>query len=44
MAPAEIRKPLTATQISQAETPNLKKVYEYDITTEAGKTYKFSAQ
>jgi alpha-L-fucosidase 2 len=44
MAPAEIRKPLTATQISQAETPNLKRVYEYDITTEAGKTYKFSAQ
>jgi hypothetical protein len=35
---------LIATQISQAETPNLKKVYEYDITTEAGKTYKFSAQ
>ena len=44
MAPAEIRKPLTATQISQAETPKLKAVYEYDITTEAGKTYKFSAQ
>ena len=44
MAPAEIRKPLTATQISQTETPNLKRVYEYDITTEAGKTYKFSAR
>lgn len=44
LAPAEIRKPLTATQISQAETPKLKIVYEYDITTEAGKTYKFSAQ
>ncbi|MBR2184134.1 MAG: glycoside hydrolase N-terminal domain-containing protein [Prevotella sp.] len=44
MAPAEIRKPLTAAQISQSETPKLKKVYEYDITTEAGKTYKFSAQ
>jgi alpha-L-fucosidase 2 len=44
MAPAEIRKPLTATQVSQAETPKLKAVYEYDVTTEAGKTYKFSAQ
>ena len=44
MAPAEIRKPLISSKISQAETPTLKTVYEYDITTEAGKTYKFSAQ
>jgi alpha-L-fucosidase 2 len=44
MAPAEIRKPLISSKISQAETPNLRRVYEYDITTEAGKTYKFSAR
>jgi alpha-L-fucosidase 2 len=41
---AEIRKPLVSDELKTPATgPTLRKVYEYDIETQAGKTYKFSS-
>ena len=41
MAPADIRQPLTATPLTQADIvePQVQKVYEYDLDTTPGKAY-----
>ncbi|MBQ8157918.1 MAG: glycoside hydrolase N-terminal domain-containing protein [Prevotella sp.] len=43
-APASIRQPLRSTELIDFKPLPLRKVYEYDLQTEAGKTYKIKAQ
>jgi len=43
-APASIRQPLRSTELKDFKPLPLRKVYEYDLQTEAGKTYKIKAQ
>jgi len=40
-AQPDIRKPLVSKELSSPQFPMLYQVYEYDIDTEAGKTYRF---
>ena len=42
-APAAIREPLRSAELKDFKTLPLRKVYEYDIKTTAGKTYRFAA-
>ena len=43
-APAEIRQPLRSSELKDFNLLPLRKVYEYDLETTAGKTYRFQAQ
>jgi alpha-L-fucosidase 2 len=40
LAPANIKQPLRAAEVKPVEQKALPTVYEYDLDTEAGKTYK----
>ena len=39
-APAEVKEPLISSSLTQKPSASLKTVYEYDLNTEAGKTYE----
>jgi alpha-L-fucosidase 2 len=39
-APADVKKPLVSEKLDKVPSVNVDKVYEYDIETVAGKTYK----
>ena len=41
LAPAEIKTPLKSAELKDFQLLPIRKVYEYDIVTEAGKTYTF---
>ena len=43
-APAAIQKPLRSKELKDFSPMSLRKVYEYDIETEAGKTYSFTSK
>jgi alpha-L-fucosidase 2 len=43
-APAAIRQPLHSPELKDFKYLPLRQVYEYDLQTEAGKTYQFAAQ
>ena len=43
-APAVIREPLHSPELKDFQTKSLQKVYEYDIETEANKTYQFTIE
>ena len=43
LAPADIRQPLCSPELSQKPQPQLRRIYEYDLTTQAGMTYKVEA-
>ena len=43
LEPAEIREPLRSSELKDFELLPLRKVYEYDLTTQPGKTYKLKA-
>ena len=40
LAPASIKEPLKSKELKDFKTLSLQKVYEYDIVTQPGKTYK----
>jgi alpha-L-fucosidase 2 len=42
LAPADIREPLRSRELSDFKTLPLRKVYEYDLITRPGKTYKLN--
>ena len=44
LAPAQIRKPLHSTELKNFELLPIRKVYEYDLETLAGKTYEITPQ
>lgn len=44
MAPVEIKQPLKSKELTTFEQLSVRPVYEYDIETEAGKTYTFNYQ
>ena len=41
LAPAEIREPIKSAALSDFQSLPIRKVYEYDVNTQAGKTYVF---
>ena len=41
LAPAEVNEPLRSEEYVQQEAPATTKVYEYDLETQVGKTYRF---
>ncbi|MBR2360731.1 MAG: glycoside hydrolase family 95 protein [Bacteroidaceae bacterium] len=41
LAPAAVKEPLKSEELKDFQLIPLRKVYEYDVETEAGKTYKF---
>ncbi|UPS45859.1 glycoside hydrolase family 95 protein [Prevotella sp. E15-22] len=41
LAPAEIREPIKSAALSDFQALPIRKVYEYDVNTQAGKTYVF---
>ena len=41
-APAAIRQPLRSTELKDLKLLPIRKVYEYDIETQAGKTYEIN--
>ena len=43
LAPADIRQPLRSPELKDLQPLPLRKVYEYDIETQPGRTYRFSA-
>ena len=43
-APAVIRQPLRSAELKDFQQLQLRKVYEYDIETQEGKTYRFTAE
>ena len=43
LAPADIRQPLRSPELKDFQPLPLRKVYEYDIETQPGRTYRFSA-
>ena len=43
-APAEIARPLVSPELQAPEQPQLKKVYEYDIDTKSGMTYRITTK
>ncbi len=44
LAPAAIREPLRSSELKDLQLLPLRKVYEYDIETQSGKTYRFKAE
>ena len=42
-APAEVAEPLVSEELDVPDSPSVRKVYEYDIRTKAGKRYVFEA-
>ena len=44
LAPASIREPLRSPELKDFQFLPLRKVYEYDLETTAGKTYRFEAE
>ena len=44
LAPAAIREPLRSSELKDLQLLPLRKVYEYDIDTQSGKTYRFKAE
>ena len=44
LAPAAIREPLRSSELKDLQLLPLRKVYEYDIKTQSGKTYRFKAE
>ena len=44
LAPAAIREPLQSPELKELALPPLRKVYEYDVETQAGQTYRFVAE
>ena len=43
-APADIAEPLVSEELAAPKSPELRKVYEYDIKTKAGEQYVFTAE
>ena len=43
LAPADIRQPLRSTELKDLKLLPIQKVYEYDLETQAGKTYRIKA-
>ena len=44
LAPADIREPLRSPELKDFEQLSIRKVYEYDIETQSGKTYRVKAE
>ena len=44
LEPARIAKPLVSEELGTPKQPSVRKVYEYDIKTRAGKSYVFTAE
>lgn len=42
-APAEVAEPLVSEELDEPKMPEVRKVYEYDVKTKAGKRYTFEA-